>query len=265
MQNLVDVHTHLDFPEFKEDLHDVVLRAKAAGVCAVITQGVSHEKNLPLLELAKEDPMIKVAFGLYPLNAKNVVSHSNQDADSDHDPPSEYTVDETLSAIKENSDGMIAIGEVGMDFHFSDDKEHQTENFRKIIRLAKELHKPLIIHSRKAEKEVIDMLEEEKFFHAVMHCFCGSKKLIARGVKLGLYFSIPCAVVRNPQFQMLAEMVPIGQMLTETDAPYLSPMKGVRNEPAYIKDAVIKIAEIKRMDPVETANAIYFNYQKVFL
>jgi len=265
MHNLIDVHAHLDDPSFSIDIDEVIARAKAVGVCAIITQGVSHEKNLPLLDLALRYPMVKVAFGLYPLNAANVRVHEDSDVEGDREPQSSFSVDDTLSAIEENSARIIAIGEVGMDFKHSDDRDTQTENFRKVVRLAKRIHKPLIIHSRSAEKEVMDVLEEEGYTRADMHCFCGSKKLIARGVALGLCFSIPANVVRNPQFQMLVEMVPIGQILTETDAPYLGPMKDVRNEPANVRDAVLKIAEIKRMDPVECANQIYFNYQKLFL
>ena len=263
--HLVDVHAHLDHPQFATDLSAVIARAKANGVVAVITQGVFHEKNLALLELAKLDPIIKVAMGLYPLDAMNVKVHEEMEADDDYSRHSKMSVDATLDAIEKHKDSIIAIGEVGLDFKHSDDKETQTENLRKIIHLAKRIHKPLIIHSRGAEKEVIDLLEEEQCFRAVMHCFSGSKKLIERGVKLGISFSIPTNVVRNQQFQLLAEIVPIGQLLTETDAPYLGPYKDLRNEPANIREAVLKIAEIKRMDPEECANAMYFNYQKLFL
>lgn len=263
--HLVDVHTHLDDPKFSDDLDAVIARAKANGVVAVITQGVSHEKNTLLLNLARHDPMIKIAMGLYPLNARGVIVRADPSAEEDHDGQSAFTVEETLRAIESHKDSIIAIGEVGIDLHFSDDKERQMDNFRAIVRLAKRIHKPLIIHSRKAEKEVLDILEEEQFSKAVMHCFTGSHKLLKRGLAMGLMFSIPTAVVRNKQFQENAAIIPTGQLLTETDAPYMGPYKDLRNEPANIRDAVMKIAEIKRMDPLELANAIYFNYQKMFL
>ena len=263
--HLVDVHAHLDHPQFAADLPDVIKRAKANGVVAIITQGVFHEKNLQLLELAKMDPIIKVAFGLYPLDAINVKVDPEMEAGNDYSRQSKKTVDETLSAMEKYKDHIIAIGEVGMDFKYSQDKEAQTENLRKIIRLAKKIGKPLIIHSRNAEKEVMDLLEEEQYFKVDMHCFCGSKKLLERGMKLGLLFSIPTNVVRNQQFQQTVEFLPLNHILTETDAPYLGPYKDLRNEPANIRETVLKIAEIKRMDPEEVANAIYFNYQKLFL
>jgi TatD DNase family protein len=263
--HLVDVHTHLDHPQFEKDLPDVLKRAKANGVVAVITQGLDHERNMKLLQLAKLDPMIKVAFGLYPLDAINVKVDPEMDAGDDYSRLTKVSVDDTLDAIEKHKDEIIAIGEVGLDFKFSNDKETQIENLRKLVQLAKKIHKPLIIHSRNAEKEVLDLLEEEKFFRVDMHCFCGSKKLLERGLKMGLMFSIPTNVVRNQQFQQTVEFLPIGHILTETDAPYLGPYKDLRNEPANIRDAVIKIAELKRMTPEETADAIYFNYQKMFL
>lgn len=263
--HLVDVHTHLDDPKFSDDLDAVVARAKANGVVAVITQGVSHEKNMLLLELARRDPVIKIAMGIYPLNARGVIVRADPGAEEDHDVQSAFSVEETLHAIESHKDSIIAIGEVGIDLHFSDDKERQVENFRSVVRLAKRIHKPLIIHSRKAEKEVLDILEEEQFSKAVMHCFTGSHKLLKRGLAMGLMFSIPTAVVRNKQFQENAAIIPTGQLLTETDAPYMGPYKDLRNEPANIRDAVMKIAEIKHMDPLELANTIYFNYQKMFL
>lgn len=263
--HLVDVHAHLDDPKFKEDLHEVIKRAKANGIVAVILQGVSHETNIKLLELAKQDPILKVAMGMYPLNANNVKLHNSDDANDDHDTQSKHSVDETLASIEKHKNDIIALGEVGMDFQFSDDKENQIENFTKIVRLAKKIRKPLIIHSRKAEKEVLDILEQEQYNHVVMHCFMGNHKQLKRGIAMGLMFSIPTAVVRNKQLEENATIVPIGQLLTETDAPYMGPYKDLRNEPANIREAVIKIAEIKRMDPEELSNGIYFNYQKMFL
>jgi TatD DNase family protein len=263
--HLVDVHTHLDHPQFEKDLLDVIKRAKAAGIVAVITQGVDHERNLALLELAKLDPMIKVAFGMYPLDALNVEVDPELAAGDDYSRRTKTSFADTLDAIEEHKDAIIAIGEVGMDFKYSKDHETQSANFRQIVRLAKRIHKPLIVHSRNAEKEILDILEDEQYFHVDMHCFSGSRKLLERGIKLGLMFSIPTNVVRNQQFQQAVEALPIGNILTETDAPYLGPYKDLRNEPANIKEAILKIAELKRMDPVEVANAIYFNYQKMFL
>lgn len=255
---LVDVHAHLDHEKFASDLPEVLKRAKANGVVAVIAQGLNHESNKRTLALAKTDPLIKVAMGLYPCEASSVRVSEEYRRETNVD------VDETLVFIESHEKDIIAIGEVGLDLMESDDLEAQREVLRKIIHLAKRIRKPLIIHSRKAEKEVMDLLEEEQFTRVVMHCFCGSKKLLERGVKMGLLFSIPSAVVRNPQFQQNVDMLPVGHILLETDAPYMAPMKDVRNEPSTIREALLKIAEMKRMEPKELSDQLFFNYQKLF-
>lgn len=255
---LVDVHAHLDHEKFSSDLSDVLKRAKANGVVAVIAQGVNHESNKRTLLLAKTEPLIKVAMGLYPCEASSVQVREEYNRETRVD------VNETLAFIEAHQNDIVAIGEVGLDLLESDDLDQQREVLRKIIHMAKRIRKPLILHSRKAEKEVLDILEEEQFTQAVMHCFCGSKKLLERGVKMGLLFSIPSAVVRNPQFQQNVDLLPVGNILLETDAPYMAPMKDMRNEPSTIREALLKIAEIKRMEPKELADQIFFNYQKMF-
>lgn len=261
---LVDVHCHLDDTYFKDKLHTVMQRAKTAGLKAVITQGVNHESNQNILELCKINNIIKPAMGLYPLEAPNVKLLEEKGI-SDEFSQSKVDVDTTLGYIEQNKNNIIAIGEVGIDFKFSEDEENQVVNFKKIIHLAKKIKKPLIIHSRKAEALVIDILEEEQFFKVDMHCFSGKKKLLKRGAELGLFFSIPANITRSPQFQMNASVLDLRNILTETDAPWLSPVEGQKSEPAYIKQAVEKIATIKKMTFEETANIIFQNYQKLFL
>src|SRR3989338_5194977 len=222
---------------------------------------MNHEKNQKILDLCKKVNIIKPAFGLYPLDAPNVIC--NEDAKDFS--KSKVDVDTTLKFIEKNKNNIIAIGEVGIDFKFSEDEEHQVENFKKIIDLAKKIRKPLIVHSRKAEKLVIDLLEDAKFFKVDMHCFSGKKSLVKRGAELGLFFSIPANIIKSDQFQMNAKLLPLQSILTETDAPWLSPYAGKMNEPAFIKDAVEKIAELKKLTVEETANAIFQNYQTLFL
>jgi len=258
---LVDVHCHLDDEYFKDKLDVVLKRAKEVGVKAIITQGVNHEKNQKILDLCKKDNIIKPAFGLYPLDATNVICNENAKDFS----KSKTDVDTTLKFIEKNKHNIIAIGEVGIDFKFSDDEKHQIENFNKIIQLAKKINKPLIVHSRKAEGLVLDLLEDAKFFKVDMHCFSGKKALVKRGAEMGLLFSIPANIVKSSQFQTNAELLPMHTILTETDAPYLSPFSDKLNEPAFIEHAVTKIAEIKKLTPEETANQIFQNYQKLFL
>lgn len=276
---LIDAHAHMDHPLYKDDLKEVLDRAKDVGVKAVIAQGVCHEVNLKVLELAKQHPVLKVALGLYPLDALNICQLRKEKESTEelveiesadaYKNRTKFSVEETLKFIEENKDEIVAIGEVGMDFAYSEsdeEKELQKDNFRKIINLAKKIKKPLIIHSRKAEAQVIDLLEESKINPnlVVMHCFSGNKKKIKRAVDLGYYFSIPTNIDRSEHFQMMISLIKLDHILTETDSPYLAPNKAPRNEPANIKQTIEKIAELKEMVPEEVANAIFMNYQRLF-
>jgi len=250
---LVDVHAHLDLKEFDSDLDEVINRAKTAGIKVIINNGLNPESNRKTLELSKKYEILKPALGLYPDDAIKLTQEQIRDE---------------INFIKRNKDKIIAIGEVGLDYKYCKEKKNQKfqkEIFLKIINLSKKINKPLIIHSRKAESDVIDMLENSDAKKAILHCFSGKLKLIKKAAELGYYFSVPTNVVRSSQFQKLVEIVDINQILTETDSPYLSPYKGRRNEPAFIIETIKKIAEIKNITINETANNIFMNYQKVFL
>jgi TatD DNase family protein len=240
---LVDIHAHLEHPMVK-DVDAVVKRAKDAGVKTIISSGYSPETNRANLKISKKYDMVKVSMGLYP-------DQFNID------------VDKELEFIKKND--IAAVGECGLDFQeVPDHKEEQIELFRKQIKLAKELKLPLVVHTRKAEKECIDILVEENASDVILHSFCGSKKLIQRAIDLGYFLTITSNVVRAEQVQIKAEMTPLKQLLTETDTPFLGPLRDEMNEPANVKLAIIKIAKIKKIEPEECANIIFMNYKKLF-
>lgn len=247
---LFDVHCHLDAKEFDTDRAQVIQRAIDAGVKYVVCNGTNPQSNRALLEMAKQFPIIKVAMGFYPVDAL------------------EFDVDAEIIFITSMKSHIIAIGEVGIDYHWVKDstqraKEH--ENFQKAIHLAKELRKPIIVHSRAAEKETLDMLEQGNIKNVVLHCFGGNTKLVERAVKLGFSLSIPPNIVRSDQFQQMVRKVPLSQLLLETDSPYLAPTKEGRNEPANVVLTVEKIAEIKNMDVFEVRNHLFMNFQRMFL
>lgn len=254
---LVDVHAHLDRKFFKDNIDEVIERAKQANVKAIIANGVDHETNREVLNLSEKYPIIKAALGLYPYDALERETGKKLDFD----------IDEELIFIQENKDKIIALGEVGLDFKDSNDEEEkkQIEIFRKIISLAKKIKKPIIVHSRKAEKEVIEILESEDFHDVVMHCFSGKLKLVDRMVANRWNFSIPTHVVRSEQVQKLVEKVPLQQLLTETDSPFLSPYRDRSNEPAYVIESTKMIAKLKGLDEKEAANIVFMNYQRIFL
>jgi len=247
---LVDVHSHLDNEVYDSDLQEVIDRAKEAGVKAILNAGINPESNRKTLELCKRFDIIKPALGLHPGEIQNI-----NDAE----------IEAELEFIRNNKD-LIAIGEIGLDYHWvkeEHEREKQREIFRKQLMIAKELDKPVIVHSRKAEDDVFRILEEFKISGAVIHCYTGPKKMIGRGVKNRWLFSVPTSIVYSTQMQDLAKEVPITQLLTETDCPYFHPFKEKRNEPVFVTESIKKIAEIKGMDSEEVANNVFMNWKRL--
>ncbi len=263
--NLVDVHCHLNHALYKEDLDAVIKRAKEAGVKVIICSGVNPPGNRQVLEIAQKYPeIVKACLGIYPIDALGL-------SEGETGLPRQtvaINLEEEFEFIRKNKDKIVGVGEIGMDFHW--DAEHhiqQEENFRKILQFAISIEKPVVIHSRKAEKECIDVLEQEiknKEILVVMHCFSGNKKLIQRAAALGFYFSIPANIIKLQHFQTLVEMVDLKQLLTETDGPWLGPYSHQKNESAFVIEAIKKIAEIKKLTEKEVADQIWQNYERVF-
>ncbi len=249
MMILVDVHCHMDFPEFDKDREEVLKRAEDAGVKAILLNGVNPESNRRVLELCKKYPIFKPVLGYYPTHTVEVT---------------EAEFDQELEWIAKQE--FIAFGEVGLDaFEKPERMEDMKKALTKIVELAKKLDKPVIVHTRKAELETIELLEQLGAKKVDLHCFSGKKALVQRAIKNGWYFSLPTNITRSSQFQFMAEIIPLGQILTETDAPHLAPNPGERNESANILGTIQKIAEIKKMDPEEVANNVWMNYQRLFL
>lgn len=259
---LVDVHCHLTHELFKKDLDEVIQRAKSAGVKAIVCSGVNHPTNLEALELAKKYDIIKCTLGLYPIDLLGLMPDETGLTRQLEPIP----LEEEFEFIKKNKENIAGVGECGLDFHW-DKEQHdkQKENFQKIIGFAEKLNKPIVIHSRKAEGDIIEMLQSSTLKKVVLHCFEGRKHIIKKAIDMNYSFSIPCSILKMQHFQLLVEAAPIQQLLTETDAPWLSPFPGKRNEPANVIETVKKIAEIKVLSLEETQNLIFMNYQRMFL
>jgi len=265
---IADVHAHLDHVRFDGDLDEVVERFEKAGGELLVSSGVNPGTNRKALGFAKKYDVVRVAFGLYPIDAlaKEVESSEGEGFLRDLEA---FDVDEELAWIEAHADDCVAVGEIGLDYNWKEFqseemREKQKEVFRKCLRMAKRIGKAVVIHSRKAELDAIEILEELKMKRVIMHCFNGRKALIRRCVENGWSFSVPPVIVRLEHFKMLTEMVPLGQILTETDAPYLSPVVGERNEPANVLVTVKEIARIKGLDVDEVAERIFENAEKLF-
>tara|TARA_Y100000310_G_C20680129_1_gene815433 strand:+ start:1445 stop:2194 length:750 start_codon:yes stop_codon:yes gene_type:complete len=246
---LVDVHCHLNSEEFDKNRDEVIKRAEKLNM-TIVDSGTTLKENKKSLELSKKYKIVESSLGLYPLHAIKL---------------NEKQLNEELNFIKKNKNKIISIGEIGLDKNYEGHNiKKQIKSFEKVLSLAEKINKPVVIHSRKAEKECIDILETFKTKN-IMHCFTGNFKLVKRIQDNNYFFSIPTNIVRLLHFQKIVEQTSTSQLLTETDSPYLSPYKEKRNEPSFTVETIKQISKIKNLEQEEVKKLIYMNFQKVFL
>ncbi|MFW6014175.1 MAG: TatD family hydrolase [Candidatus Nanoarchaeia archaeon] len=248
----IDLHCHIDF--YEDELDKVVGNAKNAGVSIIVGSGICPESNRKLLEFQKKHPIIRPSLGIYPWDALEFEKQGKLD----------FNIEEEIEFIRNNSDKITGVGEIGLDYKNGQENNGQRKQFRKMLELAKEIDKPVIIHSRKAEKDAIEILEEKRMKKVVMHCFSGKKSLLKRARDNGWYFTVPTSVVRAQQYQLLVEEVNITRLFCETDSPFMSPFKEKWNEPAFVVEAYKEVARIKGLGLEETRNNIFKNWQDLF-
>lgn len=245
----IDVHCHIDV---YENIEEIVEKAKKLNVKLIINNGINLEVNRKNLEMSKKFPEIKSALGIYPIDALKI---------------SDSEIKKELEFIKSHKKEIVAIGEVGIDFKESViEKEHskQKEVFKKFVKLAIEINKPIIVHSRKAEKECIEILEELNAQKVIMHCFSGNMKLVEKVKENKWFFSIPTSVKNSEHFQKIVERVPVTQLFCETDSPFLHPDKERNNVPSNVIESYKKISEIKNLSLNDVEKRIEENYKKLF-
>jgi TatD DNase family protein len=242
---IFDTHTHLDM---LKNLDKIITNARKTKVKTIITNSVNIFSLKKSLKIQKKYPeIVKLAAGLYPEETLSVTDFN-----------------ELERFINKNKNSIIAIGEIGLDKTEKLDFEIQKKFFIKQLNLARKYSLPTIIHTRKAEKEVLEILKNYLDLKIVLHCFCGKLKLIQQAKNLGCYFSIPTNIVRSEQFQRIVKDLPKEKILTETDAPYLSPFKDKPNEPAFIKESIKKISEIWKINKKEVEKILENNFERCF-
>jgi TatD DNase family protein len=259
----IDSHAHLDDPRLLEELEGVLARAKDAGVTRMITVGCWSKRGgfEKVAELISNNANLYGALGVHPHEAKEVVDSTPYDAIRD-------LVASTDSAIKGR---VVAIGEAGLDFHYDNSpREVQREVFIAQLRLAKELNLPIIVHTREAEAETLEILRAERLGTAggVLHCFSGSLELAKEALDMGFYISFS-GVITFPKAAALRDVVkavPIERILVETDCPYLAPVpvRGRTNEPAFAVHTAEKIAELKGLSLDDVARITTLNTEELF-
>jgi TatD DNase family protein len=246
----IDSHCHIDFYSDLE-IEKIIERARKANVKVIINNGIDIKSNRKALELTKKYPEVKVALGIYPMNALKLKDEE---------------INSEIEFIRRNKEKIIAIGEVGLDLKWTKDLGGQEMIFERFIDLAMELDKPIIVHSRDAEKQAIEILKKKKAKKVVMHCFSGNMNLVKKIIENGWSISIPTSVKYNELFWEIVKEIPIENLFCETDSPYLSPKKGeMNNEPKNIIAGYEKIAELKKITLKLFEQKIEENYKRLFL
>ena len=249
---LVDSHCHLQMLDPAEPTEAFLTRAGEAGVGHVLTVAVSLADSARTLALAARFPQVSASVGAHP---------------SDDGP--EPTVAELVRLAQ--SEHAVAIGETGLDYHYNKgDLEWQRDRFRQHIRAAREVNKPLIVHTRDAREDTVRILREEKAGEAggVMHCFTEDYDMAARCLDLGFYISFSGIVTfRNADsLREVARRVPLDRLLIETDSPFLAPVphRGKPNQPAFVRHVAEKIAELREIPVEEVARITTDNFFALF-
>jgi len=255
----VDSHAHIDGSEFDTDRQQVIDRAVAAGVTMILNVGTGdpHRQDFErAIELSKQYEFIHTAIGTHPHDAR----HYDDLAEA-----------KTKRLLTEN-ERMIAWGEIGLDFHYDNSpRDVQMDAFARQLRGATELDLPVIIHTREAETETIDILKRD--YHeakrrGVFHCFSGSMELAKAALDLGFYISFSGIVTfkKAEELREVARVVPTDRLLIETDCPFLAPIpyRGRRNEPAHVVEVARCLAQVLGLHLNEIAQTTSHNFSECF-
>ncbi|MGA7231869.1 MAG: TatD family hydrolase [Xanthobacteraceae bacterium] len=252
---LIDSHCHLDFPDFADELDEVMARARAAGIDRLVTISTRVRRQRALLAITERFPDVYCSIGTHP-------HYAHEEAD--------VSLAELVAATR--AEKVVAIGEAGLDYHYDNSpREAQERGFRTHIGAARETGLPLVIHSREADDDTARILEEEMgrgAFAAVLHCFTGGRELARRAIALGhcISFTGILTFKNSEDLRAIAAELPEDRILVETDAPYLSPGKyrGKRNEPAYMVETAKVLAEVRGVSFDTIAKQSTANFYRLF-
>lgn len=254
MREIIDSHAHLAWESYAEDQKAVIERAFQAGVVQIVHAGVDMKTVSEMIALAEEYPQIFLGFGLHPHEAR-------------------FWSEETEVALRRalTHPKAVAVGECGLDYYYNhSDRQAQLRAFTAQVSLARELSKPLIVHSRDAWDDTFAVLHELEGCQAsgVFHCFTGGPEVLAKIESLDFYVSFSGIVTfRNTnEIQKAARLVREDRILVETDCPFLAPqpVRGKRNEPAYVWMVAEKVADLREVSVDEIARSTTDNARRLF-
>ncbi|HNQ35867.1 MAG TPA: TatD family hydrolase [bacterium] len=246
---LFDTHCHLNFPDFDSDRSEVVRRARDNGVVEILVVGTDPSGNRKAIEVAGEFGL-RAALGFHPGHAEEA----------------EPDLAEFRRALADPR--VVAIGEIGLDYHYQVDRDKQAAVFRRMLDLAVEAGRPVIVHSREAAGPTLAALATAGVKRGVWHCFSGDVRLAGQVLELGLEISFTANLTyrRNEALREVARQVPLERLLLETDAPFLPPegKSGRRNEPAFLPALAGALAEIKGVRPEAVAETTFEAGRRLF-
>ncbi len=250
---MIDSHCHLGIDDYKEDIEGALDRSRQANVSHILTVACSYDQISDLKKML-EYPSVYGAFGIHPEYAEI------------------YQPQQDLQSFFQNPK-IVALGEIGLDFHYRPEtKELQKKVFIQQLEQAIDFKKPVIIHTREAEEETIQILKEHSFqgkLKGVMHCFTGSQKLAEAALNLGFYISASGVITFKNASNLRAvfKHIPLDRLLIETDSPYLAPvpLRGKRNEPSFLPKILEILAQIKGVSAFDLSKITTDNFNTLFL
>ena len=258
---MIDSHCHLADETFAGDLAEVVERARAAGLerALVILEAGNDREAAQAVRLDELWADVRVAVGVHPHQAHAFADNPERAA-------------QVVAEQFDRTPSARAVGEIGLDYHYDySPRDVQQQVFRAQLRLARELERPIVIHTREADDDTLAILGEASGgepLGGVLHCFTGSTALAAAGIALGLHVSF-AGILTFPKAVALREtarQVPLDRVLAETDSPFLAPVpyRGKRNEPAYVERVIAALADLHGLDRAEIARRTTANFHSLF-
>ena len=251
---MIDSHCHLDHEPLLSDLSNVIKRSKAVGIKKLLTISTSYESFDRIKKIIKEDDMIYGTIGIHP-----------------HETTENKITSDIIVKNLSNNPKIIGIGETGLDFYYNNsDKNDQIISFKQHIEASIKTKAPLIIHSRDAEDETFNILNnyKDQNLKILMHCFTGSKDFAKKLLTLNAYFSASGIITfkNSLELQETFKFLPLDRILIETDSPFLAPVpnRGKKNEPSFIDYTAQKFADIKNISKRELVNFTTDNFNKLF-
>ena len=251
---MIDSHCHLDHEPLLSDIDNIISRSKEAGITKLLTICTTSESFLKIKEIINKDKLIYGSYGIHPHETEK--NHINKN--------------DIIENVRENK-RIIGIGETGLDFFYNhSNKIRQIESFKEHIEASIELNIPVIIHSRNAENETFEILNDYKDskLKILMHCFTGSLKFSKQLLSLDSFFSASGIITfkNSNDLRETFKTVPLDRLLIETDSPFLAPVpkRGKKNEPSFIRYTAEKLSELKKISLQDLVKFTSNNFDKLF-